>query len=125
MLLSARAIEDVTIEEEDEQANLDAAREIASATENIIEHIDDDIPDIKDHPIIVGEILICDLAKAISISPTNMKKVKPNEIQNIIEKIGADDLKERSFRGKEKKTNLEILAARIIEYVKENCCCLI
>ena len=123
--LSVRAIEDVTIEEEEEQANLNAAREIASTTEKIIDHIDDDIPDIKDHPITVGEISICDLAKAINISTTNMKKVKPNEIQKIIEKIGADDLREKSFRGKEKKTNLEILAARIIEYVKENCCCLI
>ena len=88
-------------------------------------NIDDDLLDIKDHPIIVGEISICDLAKAINICQTNIKKVKPNEIQNIIEKIGADDLRDRSFRGKEKKTNLEILAARIIEYVKENCCCLI
>ena len=123
--LSERAVEDVTVEEEEEQANLNSAMETATTAENILEKIEDDIPDIKDHPIIVEEISICDLAKAIKINSSNIRKFKPHEIVNIIEKIGAEDLREKSFRGKDKKPNLEILASRIKDYVRGNCSCLI
>ena len=115
--LSERAVEDVIVEEEEEQANLNSAMEIATIAENILEKIEDDIPDIKDHPIIVEEISICDLAKAIKINSSNIRKVKPHEIVNIIEKIGAEYLREKSFRGKDKKPNLEILASQIKDYV--------
>ena len=73
----------------------------------------------------VGEISLCDLTKSLRIDISNFGKVKNNEIQKIIEAIGANDLKEMSFKGRGKNPNLVILSERIHKYVKENCCCLI
>ena len=122
--LTSRRIEEVTEAEEEEQANLDSARAMASITSDIIDSIEDDIPD-TDHPLMVGEISLCDLTKSLRIDISNFGKVKNNEIQKIIEAIGANDLKEMSFKGRGKNPNLVILSERIHKYVKENCCCLI
>ena len=44
-MLTTRRIEEVTEGEEDEQANLDSARAMASITADVIDNIEDDIPD--------------------------------------------------------------------------------
>ena len=54
--MTRRRIEEVTEAEEDEQANLDSARAMASITADIIDNIEDDIPD-TDHPLMVGKSL--------------------------------------------------------------------
>ena len=117
-------VTEVTEAEEEEKANLDSARAMASITADIIDNIEDDIPD-TDHPLMVGEISLCDLSKSLKIDISCFRKVKSNEIPKIIEAIGADDLKEVSFKGRGKNPNVFKLSEKIQNYVKENCCCLI
>ena len=122
--MTVKRIEEVTEAEEEEQANLDSARAMASITADIKENIEDDIPD-TDHPLMVGEISLCDLTKSLKIDFSNFRKVKNTEITEIIEAIGADDLKEMSFKGRGKIPNLVKLSEKVQKYVKENCCCMI
>ena len=92
--------------------------------ENIIEVVEDDIPDINNHPVLVGEISLCDLTKCLKESGNVLKvfeKVKKSEIREIIDAIGATDLKEKRFAGKDKEENLKILSERLQKHVKDVC----
>ena len=92
----------------------------------IIKNVEDDIPDINDHPVLVGEISLCDLAKCLKESDVLkvFEKVKKSEIREIIDAIGATDLKEKRFAGKDKEENLKILSDRIQKHVKDVCGCI-
>ena len=80
--LTVKRIEEVTEAEEEEQANLDSARAMASITADIIDNIEDDIPD-TDHPLMVGEISLCDLSKSLKIDISCFRKVKSGEIKKL------------------------------------------
>ena len=81
--------------------------------------------DFGDHPIMVGEICLCDLAKCLKRQKLSevFKKVKPEEFYHIAEKIEAEDLQEKSFKGKERADNLTILSKKILDYVSKECSC--
>ena len=71
--MTTQRIEEITEAEEEEQANQDSARAMASITADIIDNIKDDIPD-TDHPLMVGEISLCDLTKSLKIDFSNFVK---------------------------------------------------
>ena len=75
----------------------------------------------------VGEICLCDLAKCPKRQKLSeiFKKVKHEELYHIAEKIEAEDLQERSFKGKERAENLTILSKKILDYVSKECSCLL
>ena len=108
--------------------NLFTARAVEGITQNIIEDVEDDIPDINDHPVLVGEISLCDLARCLGESENVLnvfQKVKKHEICEIIDAIGATDLKEKKFTGKDKEENLKILSESIKKHVKDVCGCIL
>ena len=118
-------INNVEIAEEEEEVEFNSATALAKATTDIIRNIEDDIPDFGDHPIMVGEICLCDLAKCLKIQTLNevFNKVKPEELYHIVEKIEAEELQDKSFKGKERAENLTILSQKILDYVRKECSC--
>ena len=126
--LSPQGINSIKDTEEEEEMNLLTARAVEDITQNIIEDVEDDIPDINDHPVLVGEISLCDLTRCLKESGNVLKvfqKVKKSEIREIIDAIGATDLKEKRFAGKDKEENLKILSERIQKHVKDVCGCIL
>ena len=125
--LSPQGIDSIE-DTEEEEMNLLSARAVENITQNIIEDVEDDIPDINDHPVLVGEISLCDLSRCLQESKDVLKvfqKVKKREIHEIIDAIGATELKEKRFADKYKEENLKILSERIQKHVKYVCGCIL
>jgi hypothetical protein len=123
--LTETEINDAEIAEEEEELEFNSAAALATATNDIIRNIEDDIPDFGEHPIMVGEICLCDLAKCLKRQKLSevFKKVKLEELYHIAEKIEAEELQEKSFKGKERAENLTILSKKILDYVSRECFC--
>ena len=71
-----------------------------------VEEEEDAIPDIKQHPMILGEINLCDLAWSLSGKKTSVrqvtKKLKINELLDIVDHIQDQELQDLDFTGKQK-----------------------
>ena len=55
----------------------------------------------------------------------SVSKSEKSEIREIIDAIGATDLKEKKISGKDKEENLKILSERIQKHVKDICGCIL
>ena len=127
--VSSNSLDTVTTAEEEEEINYHSAVAIAEIAEDVAERVDqDEIPDINDHPIKVGEINLCDLAKAIQLSGSNplktLKKVKITEILEIVDHLESEELKNLDFTGNEKVTSLKKLGEFVYDYIKNGCGCI-
>ena len=63
-----QALDNVTDVEVEEEIRYQQSVNVAQIAEDLIEKVEDedDIPDINQHPMILGEISLCDLARSIS-----------------------------------------------------------
>ena len=71
--LSPQGIDNIEDTEEEEEMSLFSARAVEGITQNIIENVEDDIPDINDHPVLAEEISLCDLTKCLKESGNILK----------------------------------------------------
>ena len=71
-----------------------------------VEEEEDAIPDINQHPMILGEINLCDLARSLSEKKKSVrqviKKLKINELLDIVDHIQDQELQDLDFTGKQK-----------------------
>merc|ERR1719219_653355 len=80
------------------------------------------------HPIILDEIVICDLAKSINNTSINeqspLNHLKNTTIVSIAEMVGSDiRSKDLSARDRKKQERLCELESAIVTYVTNNCSC--
>ena len=124
--ITPESLDAVDIAEEEEQLNFQQAVAVANMTDEIIEKVQDDIPDIGDHPMIVNEINLCDLGKSIENSGLKvLKKVKVTEILEILDKIECKELEDCDFTGKGKKESHEKFRVCLLDFLRNNCCCML
>ena len=127
--ITQNSLETVTEAEEEEQVNYHSAVAIADIAEDIAERVDqDEIPDFSDHPVKVGEINLCDLAKAIHLAESSpqkaMKKVKITETLEIVDFLQNEELNDLNFTGSEKIASKKVLSEFIYKYIKDECGCI-
>ena len=126
--ITPESIENTESTEEEEEANLSAAKTVADMTYGIMDKFEnDEVPDINDHPLRVGEISLCDLAKSLNICDDVykvFKKIKTKELKQIIEFINSDELRGKRFYGKDDYENRQIFSQVLHEFVKEKCGCI-
>ena len=127
--INPNSLDTVTDAEEEEEVNYSSAVAIAEMAENLAEKVDqDEIPDINDHPVKVGEINLCDLAKAINLAGSTpqkaLKKVKIDEKLEIVDFLQNEELLDLDFTGRGKITSEKILSEFIYDFIKEGCGCI-
>ena len=88
----------------------------------------DEIPDFGEHPLALGDLNLCDLAKSFEIDPKRTSKnLKITEILQIliIEYMESKELQELDFTGKGKTQSLMALKNALVDYIREKCGCIL